>query len=532
MLKKLFKPFLFISGFSLLLLVSLKVFAGTAVTWNGSSYTVPSVGEENWYGADKVDGLLIALATHGFQKTGGAFTLTSEADFGGTAGLVGLYFGTRSSNDSTAGVFRLSNNESIGWRNAANSGNLLLTVDGSNNLLFNGTTLISSSGVVPVTAGGTGLTTYAVGDLIYATPNSSTLSRLAVGTSSQLLISNGTVPTWGQVANSHVSASAAIDRSKIASGTADHVVINSGAGALSSEATLAVTRGGTNIGTYSVGDLLYATPNSSTLSKLPIGSTGQVLKVAGGVPSWGSAAITASVAAKTADYTLTTSDDVILVSPTTGTVILSLPTSASASGKVFYINRKAIGTQIAQISAATGNTINGRATLLMGSENDSIAIIADGGTEYRSISEHIAVAAFATSNTARTINNDTITAVVMEDEVFDTHNAYNASTGVFTCPVTGKYIVRTSNIFVASASWESSEYLAAYLYKNGAQVNTIAYVGAASVTGSPIHGFTGGGIVSCNANDTLEARVYQNSDASLDTDGATTNNWVSFERIN
>src|SRR3990167_5195288 len=112
MIKKiLLYPLLFITGLA---------FAGTAVTWNGNSYTVPSVGEENWFGADKVDGLLIDLATDGFQKTGGAFTLTSEADFGATAGLIASYWGTRSANESTAGIFRLSNAESIGWRNAEN----------------------------------------------------------------------------------------------------------------------------------------------------------------------------------------------------------------------------------------------------------------------------------------------------------------------------------------------------------------------------------------------------------------------------
>lgn len=47
------------------------------------------------------------------------------------------------------------------------------------------------------------------------------------------------------IVNADVAAAAAIARSKIASGTADHVVINSPAGALSSEAQLAISRGGT-----------------------------------------------------------------------------------------------------------------------------------------------------------------------------------------------------------------------------------------------------------------------------------------------
>lgn len=53
--------------------------------------------------------------------------------------------------------------------------------------------------------------------------------------------------------------------------------------------TLTETRGGTNQTTYTTGDTLYASA-SNTLSKLAIGSTGQVLTVAGGIPSWATAA--------------------------------------------------------------------------------------------------------------------------------------------------------------------------------------------------------------------------------------------------
>jgi len=48
---------------------------------------------------------------------------------------------TSTANPSSVGIFRLANNESIGWRNAGNSADLLLTVNGSNVLQFNGTTI-------------------------------------------------------------------------------------------------------------------------------------------------------------------------------------------------------------------------------------------------------------------------------------------------------------------------------------------------------------------------------------------------------
>lgn len=55
---------------------------------------------------------------------------------------------------------------------------------------------------------------------------------------------NNVIVKAGGVTDTQVNASAAIGRSKLASGTASHVIINDGSGVLSSEATLAKSRGG------------------------------------------------------------------------------------------------------------------------------------------------------------------------------------------------------------------------------------------------------------------------------------------------
>ena len=49
--------------------------------------------------------------------------------------------------------------------------------------------------------------------------------------------------------------------------------------------TLPATNGGTAQSTYATGDTIYASA-SDTLAKLTVGTTGQVLTVAGGVPTW------------------------------------------------------------------------------------------------------------------------------------------------------------------------------------------------------------------------------------------------------
>ncbi len=64
---------------------------------------------------------------------------------------------------------------------------------------------------------------------------------------------------------------------------------NTSGSAASLSATLAVASGGTNITSYTTGDIIYASA-SGTLAKLAIGSTGQVLTVDGGLPTYAATA--------------------------------------------------------------------------------------------------------------------------------------------------------------------------------------------------------------------------------------------------
>lgn len=62
-------------------------------------------------------------------------------------------------------------------------------------------------------------------------------------------------------------------------------LLNSASLTLGWTGRLSISRGGTNIDTYATGDTLYASA-VNTLSKLPIGTSGQVLTVSGGIPVW------------------------------------------------------------------------------------------------------------------------------------------------------------------------------------------------------------------------------------------------------
>jgi hypothetical protein len=113
------------------------------VLLNGVVYSIPDVGDDN-YGQNLTD-YFQAIPSAVLQKSGGNFTLTADVNFGANYGLLAAYFSSRTAGKATAGTFRLANTESIGWRNAADSANLLLSVNASNQLTFAGNPLVPSS---------------------------------------------------------------------------------------------------------------------------------------------------------------------------------------------------------------------------------------------------------------------------------------------------------------------------------------------------------------------------------------------------
>lgn len=109
---------------------------------NGVPYSIPQTGGTGW--GQETTNYLQAIAGGGLlQLQGGAFTLTSDVNFGPNYGLLSPYFKSGQANPASAGVLRLTQTEGVYWRNAANTGDLGLTVS-SDNLYFNGT-LINTS---------------------------------------------------------------------------------------------------------------------------------------------------------------------------------------------------------------------------------------------------------------------------------------------------------------------------------------------------------------------------------------------------
>jgi len=121
---------------------------------------------------------------------------------------------------------------------------------------------VTLGGTLAVTSGGTNITNYAVGDILFANTTTS-LDKLTVGASTYILTSNGTAPQYTNPASITVgTATTATTATNIAGGIASQIPYQTGAGAtsfiangtagqvLTSAGTSAPTWSGINGGTF------------------------------------------------------------------------------------------------------------------------------------------------------------------------------------------------------------------------------------------------------------------------------------------
>lgn len=154
-----------------------------------------------------------------------------------------------------------------------NAGGITIQVGQPNDVIVNdGLGVLTGEAQLATTRGGTGIDSSALTGIPHIT---------------------GGIWSASAIVNADISATAAIARSKIAAGSPSHVVVNDGAGALSSQATLSTALGGTGInssaltgiphiasGTWSASAIVNADISASaaiTRSKLTTGSADYVL---------------------------------------------------------------------------------------------------------------------------------------------------------------------------------------------------------------------------------------------------------------
>jgi hypothetical protein len=178
-------------------------------------------------------------------------------------------------------------------------------------ITYNNSTGEFDIGTITAAKGGTGLTSYVAGDILYA-DSTTTLAKLAKGTNGQVLKLQNGLPAWvneysyslptvgvanggtgitSYAAGDILYASAENTLAKLAKGTDGKVLkLVSGVPAWATEysyslPTVGVANGGTGLTSYAAGDILYSSAEN-TLAKLAKGTDGQVLKLVSGLPAW------------------------------------------------------------------------------------------------------------------------------------------------------------------------------------------------------------------------------------------------------
>ena len=324
---------------------------------------------------------------------------------------ISLYYSTTASaqpqaSDLVAGELALNtNDEKLYFKNSAGTVKLLASSASTTNVqsLSFGTTgltpstattgAITVAGTLAVANGGTGITSFGTGVATALGSNVTGSGGIVLATSPTLTTPLLGTPTSGTLTN------------------CTGLPLSTGV-----TGTLGISSGGTNITTYTTGDILYASA-SNTLAKLPIGSSGQLLSVSGGVPAWsappstGLTVGTTSIASGTNGYILynnagvlgnlatTGSGSVVqATSPTLVTPVLGTPTSGTLTNCTGLPLSTGITGTLATTNGGTGSTSTTYCNLT--TNVTGTLPVANGGTGATTLTAYAVVCGGTTSTGA------------------------------------------------------------------------------------------------------------------------------------
>lgn len=257
--------------------------------------------------------------------TSGNFALTGDVSFTGGFGLVSPYFKTSVINPASTGFLRLAKTDTLDWRNNANSANLPLAVNGSDQLTFNGAVVstvgsdvssITGTANQVIASSATGAVTLSLPQNI-ATTSLVQFGQVEVGTS---LTSDGIV-TFANHTNSNTAHLLSGITSSTYSLTLPVALGTTGQVLTASDNT--GTLGWTTPASGSVSSVAMTVPTFLSVSGSPITSSGTLAVSLSGtaIPVLnGGTGVTTSTG---------TGSNVLSTSPTLVTPLLGTPTSAT-----------------------------------------------------------------------------------------------------------------------------------------------------------------------------------------------------------
>lgn len=141
--------------------------------------------------------------------------------------------------------------------------------------------------------------------------------------------------------------------------------------------TLGANNGGTGFSSFTKGDILYA-PNTSSLSKLAIGTGGNILSVSNGIPAWTATSTLVSGLCGSADLVGQTAAaaSITTCTPTATTTLLISP----------YLTVNSIATDVEQIQVTYTDETNTARTQILSTNNGLSSLTAIGAFLYPTVS--------------------------------------------------------------------------------------------------------------------------------------------------
>lgn len=360
-----------------------------------------------------------------------------------------------------------------------------------------------TTGTPSVDQGGTGATTLTNHGVLLGQATSA-IAATSAGTQYQSLVSGGASADPAFAAISLGQAAAVSGQLPIGNGGTG---ASTAAGAMSAISPITTT-----------GDLIYSS-SGTTNSRLGIGSAGQYLRVSGGIPAWqSSAAANLAVTTKTASYTITSSDDIILGN--TNAITLTLPAASSNSGKVFVIKKIGSDTNAVTVARAGSDTIDGVTSLVLTTQYDYVQIISDGSATWEVVSGLSRVLVTAYGSTTSCASGATVD-VVWSTESVDSHAAFDGTT--FTAPKAGVYQL-SAQVLTAGSAGTSGGYTFQLVLNGTTTGSYFVPHSQASANMALVYSR----IVKLASGDTIKMKYNQNTGNTEALSGNDNNTWFTI----
>jgi hypothetical protein len=129
------------------------------------------------------------------------------------------------------------------------------------------------------------------------------------------------------------------------------------------------------------GDIYYR-DSSGDFVRLAAGSDGKVLKLASGLPSWGTTNGTFTTSTQTTNYSVAATDTVVFADATSGNVVITLPTASGMTGYRFYVKRIDASANTVTVVRSGSDTIDGATTFSLDLQYTAIGVVSNGSAWY------------------------------------------------------------------------------------------------------------------------------------------------------